>query len=287
MAKQDPMINKFEEHNQKITISSDLRQRKLFNWRELWRYRDLVWFLVLRDIKSRYAQSILGVGWAVIQPVFSMIIFTIVFGNLAKVDSEGVPYAIFSFAALVPWTYFSNSLTSSGSSLVVSKNLITKVYFPRLVIPVVPVLATLVDFLIALLILFGMTLYFGIHPTTKVLLIPLFTLIMMLSASGLGMWLTALAIQYRDVRYGLNFFVRLLMYVSPVIYSANTVPARFRYLYALNPMVGVIEGFRAAVLNNRSVPWDFLGIGMVVALLFFITGAIYFRRMENNFADVA
>lgn len=268
-------------------INTEKQFRKLIDWKELWRYRDLFWFLVWRDIKTRYAQSILGVGWAIIQPVFSMIVFTVVFGNLAKVNSEGVPYAIFSFAALVPWTFFSNSLTSSSSSLVTSKNMITKVYFPRLVIPIAPVLATLLDFLISFLVLLGLMLWFGIIPTWYALSIPILVLLMVFTSAGVGMWLTALAIQYRDIRYGSNFFVQLLMYASPVIYATSSIPKQYQFLYALNPMVGVIEGFRAALLGTRSMPWDFLGIGTGMALLFFVTGAIYFRRMERFFADVA
>lgn len=268
-------------------INPSARKRQLINWRELWQYKDLFWFLIWRDIKTRYAQSVLGVGWAIIQPVFSMIVFTVVFGNLAQVNSEGVPYAIFSYTALVPWTYFSTSLTSASGSLISAKNMLTKVYFPRLVIPISPVLATLIDFGVSFLILIGMMFWFGIAPTLTVLYIPLFVLLMMLTAAGVGMWLTALAIQYRDIRYGLNFFVRLLMYGSPVIYATSSIPEKYHYYYALNPMVGVIEGFRAVLLNTREVPWDLLGIGTAMAVLFFITGAIYFRKMENVFADVA
>jgi len=279
---------KIKDRSLEITlIDPSVRKRQLINWKELWQYKDLFWFLIWRDIKTRYAQSVLGVGWAVIQPVFSMIVFTIVFGNLAQVDSEGVPYAIFSYTALVPWTYFSTSLTSASGSLISAKNMLTKVYFPRLVIPISPVLATLVDFGVSLLILIGMMVWFGITPTINALLIPLFVLLMMFTAAGVGMWLTALAIQYRDIRYGLNFFVRLLMYGSPVIYATSSIPEKYHFYYALNPMVGVIEGFRAVLLNTREIPWEFLGIGSGMAILFFITGALYFRNMENIFADVA
>ncbi|MFO7944159.1 MAG: ABC transporter permease [Anaerolineales bacterium] len=268
-------------------IDPDRGYRKLIDWHELWRYRDLFWFLVWRDIKTRYAQSILGVGWAIIQPVFSMIVFTIVFGNLAEVNSEGVPYAIFSFTALVPWTFFANSLTSASSSLVTSKNMITKVYFPRLVIPIAPVLATLIDFAISFIILLGLMLWFGIIPTVWGLMVPLLVLLMLFTSAGVGMWLTALAIQYRDIRYGINFFVQLLMYASPVIYATSSIPEKYQFVYALNPMVGVIEGFRAALLGTRSMPWEYLGIGTSMAILFFVTGALYYRRMERFFADVA
>lgn len=259
---------------------------RLVDWGELWRYRDLFYFLVWRDIKTRYAQSILGVGWAVIQPVFSMIVFTIVFGNFARVSSDGVPYAIFNFTAMVPWTYFSSALTGSSGSLIGASSMISKVYFPRLVIPMAPVLGKLVDFAIAMLILFGMMVYFGFAPNAGILALPLLIILMMLSASGLGMWLTALAIQYRDVKYAMNFVVQLLMYAAPVVYPASSVPQSIRLFYAINPMVGVIEGFRAALLSTRAMPWDFIGVGAITAVVLFVSGALYFRRMERVFADV-
>ena len=268
-------------------IDSEKKRRTLINWRELWQYRDLFLFLVWRDIKTRYAQSILGIGWAVIQPVFSMIVFTIVFGNLAKVNSEGVPYSIFSYTALVPWSFFSTSLTSASGSLISSKNLITKVYFPRLVIPISPVLGKMIDFGISFLILLGLMVWFGITPTIWALMIPVFILLMMLTATGVGMWLTALSIQYRDIRYGSNFFVQLLMYASPVIYPASSIPEKYQVIYALNPMVGVIEGFRAALLGTRAMPWEYLIIGSIMAVVFFVSGALYFQSMERYFADVA
>jgi len=268
-------------------IASKEEGRKVIDWKELWHYRDLFFFLVWRDIKTRYAQSVLGIGWAIIQPVFSMIVFTIIFGRLANVNSEGVPYAIFSYTALVPWTFFSSSLSSASDSLISSKNLITKVYFPRLVIPISPVLGKMVDFGISFLILLGLMLWYKITPTIGSLMIPAFILLMMLTAAGVGMWLTALSIQYRDIRYGSNFFIQLLMYASPVIYATSTIPEKYQILYALNPMVGVIEGFRAALLGTRPMPWEFLGIGTLMAIAFFLSGALYFRSMEKYFADVA
>ena len=270
-----------------MVADSKKERTTLINWRELWQYKDLFLFLVWRDIKTRYAQSILGVGWAVIQPVFSMIVFTIVFGNLAKVNSEGVPYAIFSYTALVPWTFFSSSLTSASGSLIGSKNLITKVYFPRLVIPITPVIGKLIDFGISFLILLGLMVWFEVSPTIWALMIPAFILLMMLSAAGIGMWLTALSIQYRDIQYGSNFFVQLLMYASPVIYAASTIPEKYQLIYAINPMVGVIEGFRAALLGTRAMPWNLLAVGTFMAVIFFISGALYFKSMERYFADVA
>ena len=259
---------------------------RLIDWRELWRYRDLFYFLVWRNVKVRYAQSILGIGWAVIRPVFSMIVFSIVFGRLAKVSSDGVPYAIFSYAALVPWTYFSSALTGASGSLVGASGMISKVYFPRLIIPLTTVLSNLVDFAIALLILFGLMVWFGMQPTIWALLLPLLVLLMMLTATGLGMWLTALAIQYRDVNYGLSFAVQLLMYAAPVVYPASSIPQQYRWLYGLNPMAGVIEGFRSALLGTNPMPWDLLLPGTIVAIIVFIGGALYFRRMERIFADV-
>jgi lipopolysaccharide transport system permease protein len=259
---------------------------QLIDWRELWRYRDLFFFLVWRDIKTRYAQSVLGVGWAVIQPVFSMVVFTIVFGNLARVSSDGVPYAIFSYTALVPWTYFSGALTTASSSLLASSGMLTKVYFPRLVIPIAPVLSKLVDFAIALVILGGLMLWFRIPPTPWALFLPVLVLLMMLTAAGMGMWLTALAVQYRDVNYAMGFAVQLLMYAAPVVYPASNVPQAFRLLYGVFPMAGVIEGFRSALLGTQPMPWDLLGVGAGVAVVVFLTGALYFRRMEKVFVDV-
>ena len=259
---------------------------RFVNVRELWEYRDLFYFLVWRDIKARYAQSVLGVGWAVIQPVFTMIVFTIIFGKLAKIGSDGVPYAIFSFTALVPWIYFSNSLTESTGSLISASNMLGKVYFPRLIIPITPLVSKLVDFGIAFLLLLGLMAWFKTIPTIWVLTLPLLIMLMMLTAAGLGMWLTALAIQYRDIKYGMNFAMRLLMYAAPVVYPASLIPQKYRLLYGLNPMAGVIEGFRAALLGSRPMPWDLITVGSIMAIVFAFTGALYFRRMERIFADV-
>jgi lipopolysaccharide transport system permease protein len=258
----------------------------MIDWRELWQYRDLFYFLVWRDIKTRYAQSVLGVGWAIIQPVFNMIVFTIVFGNFAKVSSDGVPYAIFSYTALVPWTFFANALTGSSGSLLYSRNLISKVYFPRVVVPIAPVLGKLVDFIIAFVILIGMMIWFRFSPTIWALMIPLLVVIMIFTAVGLGMWLTALAVQYRDINYAMNFFVQLLMYAAPVVYPVSNIPNQYRLIYGLNPMAGVIEGFRSALLGTNPMPWDLISIGSIVAVVIFFSGIVYFRRTERIFADV-
>ena len=269
-----------------LTVIEPRSGWQLVDWREFWQYRDLFYFLAWRDVKTRYAQSILGVGWAVIQPLFRMVVFTIVFGNLARIRSDDVPYAIFSYAALAPWTYFSSALTGASSSLVSSSSMITKVYFPRLVLPFAAVLTKLVDFAIAMLILFGLMIWFGIAPTTWALGLPLLVLLMMLTASGAGMWLAALAVQYRDINYATGLIVELLMYAAPVVYPASSVPEQYRLIYGLNPMAGVIEGFRSAMLGTNPMPWDLLGVGTVTAILLFIGGMLYFRRMEHTFADV-
>jgi lipopolysaccharide transport system permease protein len=223
----------------------------------------------------------------VIQPLFSMIVFTIVFGNLAKIDSNGVPYAIFSFTALVPWTYFSGSLSASSGSLLSASGMMTKVYFPRLIIPIAPVISKLIDFGIALILLAGMMAYFGFMPSGEIIFLPFLILQMMLTASGLGMWFTALSIQYRDINYGMGFFVQLLMYAAPVVYPASNVPETYRTIYGLFPMAGVIEGFRSILLQSISMPWDLILVGSIVSIILFITGAFYFRRIEKYFSDVA
>ena len=266
-----------------IRPSSGLR---LLDFRELWQYRDLFYFLVWRDIKVRYAQSALGIGWAVIQPLAFMIVFTIVFGRLARVSSEGIPYAIFSFTALVPWTYFSTALTGATGSLILNSNMLTKIYFPRLIMPLAPILGRLVDFGIALLLVFGLMVWFQSAITIWVLILPLLILLMMLTAAGLGMWLTALAVQYRDVNYAMSFVVQLLMYAAPVVYPASLIPDQYRLVYGLNPMVGVIEGFRSALLGTNPMPWDLLAVGCIAAVVISTSGALYFRRMERIFADV-
>lgn len=271
----------------KTTVFEAKSGWRFIDFHELWEYRDLFYFLVWRNIKVRYAQSVLGLGWAIVQPIFSMIVFTIVFGKLARIESDGIPYAIFSYTALVPWTYFSNALTQSGASLVSASSMIGKVYFPRLMIPVSPAVDKLVDFGIALLILFGMLFWFEIVPTMWSLALPLLVLMMILTAAGLGMWLTSLAIQYRDVNHGMRFGVQLLMYASPVVYPASLIPDQFRLLYGLNPMAGVIEGFRAALIGMRPMPWDLIAVGFMAAVVISVSGAFYFRRTERIFADVA
>lgn len=261
------------------------------NWRELWQYKDLFYFLVLRDVKSLYRQTILGFLWAIIRPVFSMIIFTVIFGNIAQVDSDGVPYAIFSYVALVPWTYFASAMSDSTNSLVGNSGMLTKVYFPRLVFPLAPVFSKLIDFTIAFVIVAVLMLYFGLAPTLYVFFLPYLILLMLLTAAGIGMWLAALAVQYRDVKHAMGFISQLLMYAAPVVWPVSALEERFgmtaRWVYGLYPMAGVIEGFRAALLGTNPMPWDLIGIGTISAIALLISGAFYFRRMEGIFADVA
>ena len=270
-----------------VTRIRPTRGWQLVDLREIWHYRDLLYFLTIRGIKAKYAQSVLGVGWAIIQPLFQTLVFTVIFGNLAKMSSDGVPYVLFSFTAMVPWNYFSNILTDSSSSLIQNRDMLSKVYFPRLVLPVSAVIAKLLDFLIAFTVLGGLLLYYGFLPTTNLIFFPLLLLILMMASLGTGMILSALAVQYRDVQYAMSFLVRILLYSVPVVYSISIIPEEYVYLYALNPMVGVIEGMRSVFLGTHAMPWDLIAIGGGVALFLFVFGAFYFRRMEKTFADIA
>ncbi len=270
-----------------VTINKPESGWRLVNLRELWRYRDLFYFLVWRDIKARYAQSVLGAGWAVIQPFMSMIVFTIIFGTLAEIDSDGVPYAVFSYTALVPWAYFSRSLSTASSSIGGSVGIMGKVYFPRMVVPLSAVLGKLVDFVIAFVIIFGLMAWFKIFPTVWIFALPLLVLIAALTAAGFGMWLGAMSVHYRDVNYAMSFFVQLYMYASPVVYPTSLIPPKYQLIYAINPLVGVVEGFRSALLRTNPMPWDLIGVGSAVAVVVAVSGAFIFRRLERSFVDVA
>ncbi len=254
--------------------------------KELWRYRELVYFLTWRDIKVRYKQTLLGAAWAILQPLLTMVVFSFFFGELAQVPSDGLPYPLFTFAGLVPWTFFANALTQSANSLVNNANLIQKVYFPRLVIPISSVLAGVVDFLLAFLVLCGIMIYFGIFPSIAVVTLPLFLLLAFITSLGVGLWLTALSVQFRDVRYVVGFLVQFWFFLTPVTYASTMLEGRWRLLYGINPMVGVVEGFRWALLKSGERPDALVYVSAAIALLIFISGLFYFRRMEKTFSDV-
>lgn len=254
--------------------------------RELWDYHELVFFLIWRDVKVRYKQTVLGALWAIIQPLFSMLVFTVVFGRLAKMPSDGIPYPLFSYAALLPWNYFAQGLSNSSDSLVGSANLIRKVYFPRLAIPIAAVCGGVIDFLIALCVLLLMMVWFGVAPTVNVIWLPFFLLLALVTALGVGLWLSALNVQYRDVKYTVPFLVQVWMYATPIVYPSSLLPEPWKTLYGLNPMAGVVEGFRWALLGVKTPPGPMLWASTAAAVLLLVSGAYFFRRMERTFADV-
>jgi lipopolysaccharide transport system permease protein len=252
----------------------------------LWEYRELLYFLVWRDIKVKYKQTALGVAWAVLQPLMATLIFSIFFGRLARIPSDGVPYPVFVYAALVPWQFFTNALTESSNSLVASQNLIKKVYFPRLVIPLGSVLAGLVDFCFAFLVLIGMLFYYGITPTASILLFPVFLLLAVCTALAGGLWLSALNVQFRDVRYIIPFLTQFWLFATPVVYPSSLVPARWRVWFGLNPMAGVVDGFRYALLGRAARPGPMIWVSAGAVAVLLLGGLLYFRKMESTFADV-
>ncbi|AKG23986.1 ABC transporter permease [Calothrix sp. 336/3] len=256
-------------------------------WKDLWRYRELLYFLAWRDILVRYKQTAIGIAWALIRPFLTMVVFTVVFGNIAKLPSGGAPYPILVFAAMLPWQFFSSSLSESSNSLISNANLISKVYFPRLVIPVSAVMVSFVDFMVSGMILLGLMAWYNYIPNWRILSLPLFTLIAFAAAMGVGLWLAALNVEYRDFRYIVPFIVQFGLYISPVGFSSNVVPQQWRLLYSINPMVSVIDGFRWAILGGDAqlyLPGFILSLGFI--LFFLITGIWYFRKMERTFADV-
>jgi homopolymeric O-antigen transport system permease protein len=256
------------------------------NFRELWEYRELLYFLTWRDVKVRYRQTALGATWAIIQPFFTMVVFSLFFGRLAKIPSDGVPYPIFSYAALVPWTFFAYALNQSSNSLVGNANLIKKIYFPRLLVPLSSVLSGAVDFALAFLVLLGMMLYYGEIPTAHALLLPLFFLLAMATSLGVGLWLSALNVEFRDVRYVVPFLVQFWLFATPIAYPSSLLSEPWRTLYGINPMVGVVEGFRWALLGTNTAPGLIIAVSVLVALALLVAGAFYFRRMEKTFADI-
>ena len=259
------------------------------NLRDLWAYRELLYFLTWRDVRVRYKQTLLGAGWAVVQPLFTMVVFTIIFGKFAKLPSDGIPYPLFAYSVLMPWTFFSNALTTSSNSLVVSSGLITKVYFPRLIMPMASILAGLVDFACSFVLLIALMMWYRVPVTSKVALLPLLIVILIALAVGVGTWLAALHVRFRDVRYVVPFLVQFWMYATPIIYPASIVPEKFRIIYELNPLVGIVEGFRVALLsgmNGAEIGWRAIGISATVTVAFLAFALYDFRRMERSFADV-
>lgn len=274
-----------------VTPSPRIRLQPSKGWRavnaaELWQFRELLYFLTWRDVKVRYKQTALGALWAILQPLLTMVVFTIFFGRLAKIPSDGIPYPIFAFTALVPWTFFANGVTLSANSLVQSANILKKVYFPRLLIPVSSVLSGIVDFAFACGLLIMLMLWYGIMPTTRVLWLPLFLLLAFGTALGVGLWLSAVNVQFRDVRYTIPFITQLWLFASPIAYPSSLLSEPWRTVYGLNPMVGVVEGFRWALLGSGPAPAAMIWMSTGVACALLVSGVFYFRRMERSFADV-
>jgi lipopolysaccharide transport system permease protein len=253
---------------------------------ELWEYRELLYFLIWRDVKVRYRQTVLGITWAVIQPFFTMVVFSLFFGKLARMPSDGIPYPLFSFAALVPWTFFANGLSKGSNSLVVSANLIRKVYFPRLAVPIASVLGGVVDFVLAFTVLLGMLLWYDRVPTVNVLWLPLFLLLAVVTSLGVALWLSALNVRFRDVHYIVPFLTQTWLFLTPIAYPSSLLPEPWRTLYGINPMAGVVEGFRWALLGTATAPGPIIAVSVLAALGLLVSGGLYFRRMEKTFADV-
>lgn len=279
-----------EQLSAPITYLKPAKGLAALNLRDLWEYRELIYFLTWRDLKVRYKQTLLGFTWVILQPVINMVVFTILFGELLSVPTNGIPYPIFSFAALLPWTYFAGSLTRSSTTLVGSANLISKVYFPRMVIPISGVLSGFVDFAIAFVILIIMMLIYRIIPTWNLLLLPLFLILAMLTALGFGLWLSALNVRFRDINHLVPFIIEIWKYATPVIYGATLIPEQFRFLLGLNPLTGVVEGFRWAILGERYAqafnPGPLFLISIAISMVVLISGTIFFRNTERTFADI-
>jgi lipopolysaccharide transport system permease protein len=254
--------------------------------RELWEFRELLYFFAWRDIKVRYRQTVMGVLWAIIQPFLTMVIFSLFFGRLANVPSDGLPYPVFSYAALVPWTFFTNALSQASNSLVLNANMIKKIYFPRLALPIATVFGGVIDFVLAFLVLLGIMLYYGLVPTINIIWLPFFVLLALVTSLGVSLWLAAMNVQFRDVHYTIPFLTQAWLFVTPIAYPSSLLPEPWRTVYGLNPMAGVVEGFRWALLGTDTAPGVMIIISSLVAITLFISGAFYFRRMEQSFADV-
>lgn len=270
---------------ERLTVIEAKEGWRLLDLKELKDYRDLLYFLVWRDIKVLYAQTVLGFSWAILNPVIQIIIFTIIFGRVAKVSTGGIPYVLFASAAIIPWTYISNALTQSGTSLILNQNMLGKIYFPRLLYPLTPILSKMVDFIVSLIALFGIMAWHKVMPTWNMLLLPVFILFMMIFPAALGMLFSAMAIRFRDVKFAMPFIIRMLMYSAPVVYSAGSISPKYRLIYSLNPLVGVIEGFRSCILGTP-FEWQYIAPSMASGIILLVVGALYFRKIERVFVDV-
>jgi len=268
-----------------ITIIKPRLGWQILDLAELTDYRDLFYFLIWRDIKVLYAQSVLGFAWAILNPLTQIIIFSVIFGRVSKIPTEGIPYALFTTVAIIPWTYMSEAMNQSSQSLVHGQQMLGKIYFPRLLFPLTGVLSKLVDFGISLVILIGVLIYYRVTPTWNLLYLPLFMLMMVAIPAGIGMWLSSMAIRFRDVKHAMPFVVKMLIYLAPIVYSASKIPEKYRMIYSLNPIVGVIEGYRACFLG-LPVPWQYIWPGLITTVLLVVGGAFYFKKMERVFADV-
>ncbi len=270
---------------EKVTVIKPQHGWRVIDFREVWEYRDLLRFLTWRDIKVLYAQTILGFIWAILQPLIQILICTVVFGKIANLSTDGIPYFLFTTVAVIPWNYMSQAMSQSSQSLVIYQNILGKIYFPRLIFPVTPIFARLLDFSISIIIVLFVMMFYKIHPSWNLLLFPFFLIMMMTIPAGIGMWLSALAIRFRDVKFAMPFVIRMLVYTAPIVYSASTIPDKYRIVYSLNPIVGVIEGFRSCLLGT-TMPWLFIVPGIITSLLLLISGAMYFKKMERIFVDV-
>lgn len=278
-------MNNLDTKTISTTIIKPASGWQIIDFKELKEYQDLFYFLVWRDVKVLYAQTILGFSWAILQPLLQIVIFTFVFGKVAKISTDGIPYVLFSSVAIIPWTYMSQAMTQSSQSLVTGQNMLGKIYFPRLLFPGTPVFARLVDFVISTIIIVCVMFYYRVLPTWNLLLFPMFLLFMISIPMGVGMWLSAMAIRFRDVKYAMPFVIQMLMFSAPIVYSASSISEKYRILYSLNPIVGVIEGFRACLLGTP-MPWSFIWPGIITTFIILISGAVYFKRMERVFVDV-
>lgn len=256
------------------------------NLKELWLYRELIYYFVWRDLKVRYKQTVMGALWAILQPFIAMVIFSLFFGRLAKLPSEGIPYPIFSYSALVPWTFFANGVTQASNILVLNQNMVKKIYFPRLTMPIASVISGVVDFFLAFVVLLGMMVVYRIYPTANIICLPLLLLLALVTCLGVSFWSSAMNAQFRDIRYAIPFIVQVWFFLTPIVYSSSMLPEPWRTLYGINPMAGVVEGFRWALLGTDTQPGSIVFLSAVVAVILFISGAYYFRRMERTYADI-